>query len=104
MATRQSQGYSGSDIAHVITHANQHPVDRLMKATHFMKIKNQFQPCAPDTNGAMKLNWDQVSPNSILVPRLEVTDVLAAMEVVRPTTGPEDMARINTFKVRDISV
>lgn len=49
--TKQTDGYSGSDLAILVRDAVYEPVRRLQTATKFKKVGNKFTPCKPGEEG-----------------------------------------------------
>ncbi|WFD05944.1 Vacuolar protein sorting-associated protein 4 [Malassezia vespertilionis] len=107
----QTVGYSGSDIAVLVRDALMQPVRRVMNATHFKKVmapprpqggeaapeveelKVFYTPCSPGDPDAMEMTWADVASDDLLEPKLVLSDFLKAIQTIRPSVTPADIAK-----------
>eukprot|EP01105_Mastigella_eilhardi_P007980 TRINITY_DN1974_c0_g3_i1.p1 TRINITY_DN1974_c0_g3~~TRINITY_DN1974_c0_g3_i1.p1 ORF type:complete len:441 (+),score=125.43 TRINITY_DN1974_c0_g3_i1:156-1478(+) len=100
-----SVGFSGSDIATVVHDAIMQPVRTVQSATHFKRVSGPsrtnpdvvdddlLMPCSPGDVGAMEMTWQSVSGDKLQEPPIRMADFLKSLRTTRPTVGPEDLKR-----------
>ena len=67
MLSECTEGYSGSDIAHVASEALLRPLRELEAATHWVAVGGLLQPCSSDNPGALQLRLTDISPHEVHV-------------------------------------
>ncbi|CAO1620459.1 unnamed protein product [Sympodiomycopsis kandeliae] len=111
---KQTEGYTGSDIAVLVRDALMQPVRKVLGATHFkqvmapLKVKagqepppytdvqemhQYWTPCSPGDEGATEMKWEDVDGDSLLEPPLVAKDFLRAISMVKPTVTQADIAQ-----------
>ena len=93
----QSEGYSGSDISIVVQDALMQPVRKIQQATHFHAVmvdgERKLTPCSPGEADAIEMTWDDITPEELLEPLVELKDFIKAIKASRPTVSKEDLNR-----------
>lgn len=94
---KESEGYSGSDIAIAVQDALMQPVRKIQMATHYKKVTvdgaEKLTPCSPGDDGAVEMDWTQVETEQLLEPPLQVKDFVKAIKSARPTVSNADLVR-----------
>lgn len=114
---KQTEGYTGSDIAVLVRDALMQPVRKVLGATHFKQVtapvkakgttseqttetdpdvqemKQYWTPCSPGDAGAKEMKWEDVDGDSMLEPPLVLKDFLRAIGMVRPTVTQADIVQ-----------
>lgn len=111
---KQTDGYSGSDIAVLVRDALMQPVRKVLGATHFKQIqapaksttngsdaadsdvqelKTFWTPCSPGDDGAQEKKWEEIDGDSLKEPPLVLKDFVRAIEMVRPTVTQADIVQ-----------
>ena len=63
-----TEGYSGSDLAHVASDALLRPLRELEAACYWMPAAdNTFQPCSPNHPGALPMKFSDLSPHQVCI-------------------------------------
>lgn len=76
---KESDGYSGSDIAVVVKEAIMEPIRIVQNATHFKKViapdrqdpsmdREYWQPCSPGDKDAVEMTWVDIDSDSLKEP------------------------------------
>ncbi|EPE05195.1 vacuolar sorting atpase [Ophiostoma piceae UAMH 11346] len=93
----KSEGYSGSDISIVVQDALMQPVRKIQQATHFHAVVvdgvRKLTPCSPGEPDAIEMTWDDITPEELLEPLVELKDFIKAIKASRPTVSKEDLNR-----------
>ena len=65
-----TQGYSGSDIAHLVADALLRPIRELQNATYWKPVLGgqMFSPCGPDETGALRKTLADILPEQVNFP------------------------------------
>ena len=113
LLSERTEGYTGSDIAHVVSEALLLPVRELEAACHWLPVgAEQLRPCSPDQPGALLSSLWDLSPHQVwirlrefvVVNSLQVcsrdvvaNDILAAMATCGPSVTVEYLARFGAM-------
>lgn len=103
-----SERYSGADIGVVVRDALMAPVRKVQTATHFRQVlgvspeepgkqKYFWMPCSPGDMGAAEMSWQQVSPDDLMEPPVDMDDMLRALYVSKPTVNDKDLEQLSQF-------
>lgn len=66
LLSEHTEGYTGSDIAHLVSEALLQPVRELEAAQHWLPVGvGQFRPCSPDQPGAIISSLCDLSPDQV---------------------------------------
>ena len=66
MVAEQTEGYSGSDLAHLVSEALLRPVRELEAARHWLPVAGQqLQPCSASQPGAVASSLADLSPQQV---------------------------------------
>lgn len=115
---KQTDGYTGSDIAVLVRDALMQPVRKVLGATHFKQVtapvkqkegqsqppqpdgndevqemRQYWTPCSPGDAGATEMKWEDVDGDSLLEPPLVLKDFIRAISMVRPTVTQADIVQ-----------
>ena len=107
----RTEGYSGSDIAIVVRDALMQPVRKVLNATHFKEVQappkhaeqgsgelqTYLTPCSPGDPDAREMAWTDLDSDRLLEPKLVMNDFLRAIQSIRPSVTPSDIARHIAF-------
>lgn len=98
---RQTEGFSGSDIAVMVKSALMEPVRRCHKSSHFKKVtvsnKVCYTPCPPSDDSAIEMNILDIPPNSLYPPEVTADDFYAILDTAKPTVSAEDLRKHEEF-------
>ena len=67
---RETDGYSGSDLATTVREALMEPLRQCQVAEYFFKTNGSYLPCDASTPGAEKMTLMEVVSNVFFVPKL----------------------------------
>ena len=98
---KQTEGYSGSDIAVIVRDALMQPVRKVLSATHFKEVDvdtedgkvKKLTPCSPGAEGAMEKAWTDVGSDELLEPLLSLKDFEASISINKPTVSQADIQK-----------
>lgn len=102
---KDTDGYSGSDIAVIVRDALMQPVRKVLSATHFREVQvdtpegpvNKLTPCSPGAAGAIEKSWSDITSTELLEPVLSVKDFEKSIAVNRPTVSQADIQKHIAF-------
>jgi len=105
---RQTDGYSGSDIATVVRDALMQPVRAVQNATHFKEVdaedRNQpgmwrryLTPCTGSDPHATEMSWMDVRTDQLLEPMVTMNDFLKSLKSSRPTVNASELQKQKKF-------
>ena len=60
-----TEGYSGCDIAHLVSEALLRPLRELQAAQHWLPVGGQLQPCSPGRPGALHSSLCDLCPEQV---------------------------------------
>jgi len=96
-----SEGFSGSDIDHVVKDVLYEPVRKTQEATHFMTVQQpdgkppHFVPCSPGNPQAWASSLEQLSSLGygvqVMPPMITVNDFRKVLLRARPTVAKKDL-------------
>ena len=68
MLSQCTEGYSGSDIAHVASEALMRPLRELEAASYWLPAPaGLLQPCAPSQPGALQMRFTDLAPHQVFI-------------------------------------
>ena len=67
LLSEKTEGYSGSDICHVISDALLLPVRELVTTDHWVSVNGLLQPCSHNTSGAIQATISHLPPHQVLL-------------------------------------
>eukprot|EP00052_Salpingoeca_macrocollata_P004697 m.42995 g.42995 ORF g.42995 m.42995 type:complete len:435 (-) comp14392_c0_seq1:298-1602(-) len=105
---KKTEGYSGADIGVLVRDALMEAVRKVQQATHFCQIqapsredpsitKVYWTPCAPRAPGAVEKSWMDVTPDELLEPKTNLTDMMRALAGTKPTVNQADLKQQEEF-------
>ena len=98
---RQTEGFSGSDIAVMVKSALMEPVRICHKSSHFKKgtVDNKvcYTPCPPSDSSAIEMNILDIPPNSLYPPEVTANDFYNILDTAKPTVSVEDLRKHEEF-------
>ncbi len=93
----QLDGYSGSDISHIVHHAVMNPMHALESAEYFRLRHDQdgehFVPCCVDEEGAVPLSLERIPPSHFRTPLVSETDFAVAINSFPRSSSPQELAQ-----------
>lgn len=101
-----TEGFSGSDIDHVVKDVLYEPVRKTQEATHFMTVvapdnSQQFVPCSPGHPQAWASSLDQLASlgyaSQVHPPHITVNDFRKVLLKARPTVAKSDLDEHERF-------
>ena len=96
----QSEGFSGSDIDHVVKDVLYEPVRKVQEATHFKTMpqadgSEQYVPCSPGDPQAWASSLEQLADlgyaAKVMPPNITANDFRKVLLRARPTVAKEDL-------------
>ena len=96
----QSEGFSGSDIDHVVKDVLYEPVRKVQEATHFKTVpqadgSEQYVPCSPGDPQAWASSLEQLADlgyaAKVMPPNITANDFRKVLLRARPTVAKEDL-------------
>eukprot|EP00898_Chlorokybus_atmophyticus_P004022 jgi/Chlat1/4620/Chrsp3S05586 len=103
---RRTEGFSGSDIDHVVKDVLFEPVRKVQDATHFKRIRGadgpeMYVPCAPtDPAGredTLATLTEKDLANRVMVPKITMSDFEKVLARARPTVSHKDLELHDRF-------
>jgi len=110
-----TEGFSGSDMKHVVTDALHEPIRRTQNATHFITFKNaphipnsnaneheeSYAPCSPDEPGAWPSSLEELArlgyATRVLPPPVTIDDFRTVLLRTRPAVSVADLKTYDQF-------
>ena len=103
----QSEGFSGSDIDHVVKDVLYEPVRKTQEATHFMTVPqpdgspDHYVPCSPGNPQAWESSLEQLAAlgygSQVHPPKITVNDFRKVLLRARPTVAKSDLEEHERF-------
>jgi len=106
---RNTDGYSGSDIATVVRDALMQPVRAVQNATHFKEVSgtdriqpavmrhDYLTPCSGSDPYAVEMSWMNVDSDKLLEPVVTLTDFVKSLKSSRPTVNSAELLKQKKF-------
>lgn len=99
---KETDLYSGSDIAVLCKDAIYQPVRTLQAATHFKYVSGPspltgemcddlVTPCSPGDPAAMEMNWKQIKGDKLVVPPVTMLDFMKSLKASRSSVSMDDV-------------
>ncbi|KAH8812160.1 vacuolar protein sorting-associated protein-like protein VPS4 [Xylogone sp. PMI_703] len=99
----RSEGYSPSDIHHIVDEGFAGPIREVQRATHFKKImdtslqsstQERLIVCSPDDANALKMTWLEIDPpEKLYVPPPQFKHFYVALRASRPSVLSEEIKK-----------
>jgi len=95
---KETEGYSGSDIAIAVQDALMQPVRVIQTATHYKPVtgadgKQKWTPCSPGDPAAKEMKWTDLEGEDLQEPELKVQHFIRAVKSLRPSVSKDDIDR-----------
>ena len=95
---KETEGYSGADIATLIDEAYMLPVRLLSTATYFVQRQDKWYPCESNEPGAALMTWNEVADYaSLRVEPITRNHLLKARQDTPPTVSQDDIGRYDSW-------
>ncbi|KAI9591319.1 ATPase [Syncephalis fuscata] len=105
---RNTEGFSGSDIATVVRDALFEPIRKIQAATHFKAVTGPcpkdpqtqqrfLTPCSPGDADAQELTWMDITAEELMEPELTIRDFERAVANGRPSVNASDLEMHHKF-------
>ncbi len=96
-----TRGYSGADIARLVSEAGLFPVRKVYTASHFTKTRiivrctnkacQKWHPCHDSAPGAVAVTYIELDKDSVCKPKVTYYDLLASLSKLGKTVTPESL-------------
>eukprot|EP00917_Polyrhabdina_sp_WS-2016_P027963 GHVP01059685.1.p3 GENE.GHVP01059685.1~~GHVP01059685.1.p3 ORF type:complete len:286 (-),score=73.95 GHVP01059685.1:3675-4436(-) len=92
---KKTEGYSGSDISHIVRDSLMQTVRRMQTSGSFKKInlngKTKYMPCSPGDKDAIKMSLNDIEDDCIEAEPLTFSDLIKSLEKVKPSVSEKDI-------------
>jgi len=104
--SEMTQGYSGSDIENACRDALMQPVRDCLRAKYWKRVhinepnghaREGFAPCDKDTRGAIELDMMQLTPDTLILPEVQIGHFKKTMESVKSSVSHSEIAMYEQF-------
>lgn len=97
----KTDGYSGCDLANLISSALLEPMRDMVKATHWVTTRTgQMKPCASNCPGAVQSPLCDLPADKVVARDVTIADFLTAMQNTHRTISSDDLAKFESFTVK----
>eukprot|EP00049_Salpingoeca_infusionum_P011830 m.208122 g.208122 ORF g.208122 m.208122 type:complete len:464 (+) comp15038_c2_seq8:288-1679(+) len=98
---KETDGYSGSDIANIVADGVMEPVRELQMATHWQCRTDgthcAWEPCDPSASGAFQGSLNDIPQEEVATRKVHLSDMTKALRAVQPTVSQEQLMRFQQY-------
>ncbi|KAH0788313.1 vacuolar protein sorting-associated protein 4B-like [Histomonas meleagridis] len=96
--SKNTELFSFSDLLVLIKSIQMQPIFRVQEAKYFKKVTgDKWEICNQDEEGSVEMTFDKLSLESIVMPKVGISDVKSALEKVRASLNEDEAKRFEQW-------